>query len=724
VPGDAGQRERHEREEPDVSGPPHRARFLLLVVALVVALVAAPTLAAWADTADPTSTTTAPAEGTNPATPAPDPATTDPATTDPAATDPVPTNADPTADPTASAPATDGTTSATEAPPAVTTSQDATVDNGSTGVANSGANTATGVVPDGGDTTAGNDKASSHTSVGVVAGSAGATGGASTSGISQTAVASATEAAHVFITQLALIVNIGLALASSGSNDAAATDQGTGQGVALVDTGSANVTGLAASTAVTQVVHLLDANEQTQQNASAVNIGVGVGNSGANQAVGQLSAMGPDGAAVAVTWGPSGTASVASGSATATGDQSNTTIIQVAVGTAADDGTLQIVQRAVVVNFGAGLASSGANAAGALGDNDAMLTQAIVLALLSMLLPSTPSSGAALAAVGVPDAAGGQATVRTGSAIAVGNDSTTTIRQTATGAVTGSHSASADQSAAVGNFGVGIANTGGNGAAGIAGADAPAGAPADAQAGGFIALSRQDFDAVTNVFASFLALLADPQQQADWNADLQLGRDLLAASASIAAVEALFTLPLADGSNASVVIRQITGILNLSIALATSGANTATTDTNSARAGAASVNAAAVGGDSAQVQGQATIHTGDVQVANLTTTVICQVIDARLSVCAPPEVTPPSDTPPSDIPATVEPAAAVAGTPTPAQVAPTQEAAAPNALAFTGASSLSLMLGVAFAVLLTGLVLLLVANRRRVSAGNRGAGRS
>jgi hypothetical protein len=698
-----------------VSGPrPHRARFLLLVgsivVALVAALVAAPTLAAWADTADPTATTTAPADGTNSVTPTPEPATTGPAPT---------TSADPTTDPTANAPATDGTPTTTATPPAATTSQDATVDNGNTGVANSGANTATGVVP-GGNTSAGNDNASSQPSATVVAGSAGATGGASTSRISQTAVASATAAAHVFITQLALIVNVGLALASSGSNDAAATDQGPGPGVALVDTGNANVTGLAASTAVTQVVHLLDANEQTQQNASVVNVGVGVGNSGANQAVGQLSAMGPDGAAVAVTWGPSGTASVASGSATATGDRSNTTIIQVAVGTAADDGTLQIVQRAVVVNFGAGLASSGANAAGALGANDAMLTQAIVLALLSMLLPSAPSSTAAPAGVGVADAAGGQATVRTGSAIAVGNDSTTTIRQTATGAVTGTHSASADQSAAVGNFGVGIANTGGNGAAGNVGADAPAVAPASAQPGGLVALSRQDFDAVTNVFASFLALLADPQQQADWNADLQLGRDLLAASASIAAVEALFTLPLAGGTSASVVIRQITGILNLSIALATSGGNTATTDTNSAHAGAASVSASAVAGGGAQVQGRADIHTGEVKVANLTTTVICQVIDAPLSVCAPPEVTPPSDTP-----VTVEPAAAVAGTTSPAPVAPAQEAAVANhGLAFTGAASLPLLLGVAFAVLLAGLVLLLVANRRRVFAGNRGAGRS
>ena len=164
----------------------------------------------------------------------------------------------------------------------------------------------------------------------------------------------------------------------------------------LISTGDASVTGLGGSTAVTQVVDLLDAPEHTTQTAAVTNVGVGVGNTGANLAVGQMSGVSPDGTAVAVSWGPSDSSSVGTGSATAIGDTTHTTIVQVAMGTAADDGTLRITQRAVVVNFGAALANSGfdlaGDAAGTNADATALLVRGIVLALLTMLQPSAPTT--------------------------------------------------------------------------------------------------------------------------------------------------------------------------------------------------------------------------------------------------------------------------------------------------------------------------------------------
>ena len=96
--------------------------------------------------------------------------------------------------------------------------QDTTVDNSLTGVANTGVNTAVGNVS---DPTTATDPGTAPAAA-VSSGTAAATGGASQDSIVQEASAVATQAAHIVITQLALIVNIGLAAANSGANVAAA----------------------------------------------------------------------------------------------------------------------------------------------------------------------------------------------------------------------------------------------------------------------------------------------------------------------------------------------------------------------------------------------------------------------------------------------------------------------------------------------------------------------
>ena len=127
------------------------------------------------------------------------------------------------------------------------------------------------------------------------------------------------------------------------------------------------------------------------------------------------------------------------------------------MGTASADGTLTITQRAVVVNFGAGIANTGVNAAGGT-DPTALIIQALVVALLAMLEPSATTSTVSATSAAALAASGGSGTalVGTGTAIAAGNTTSTSITQLASGNVSGSQQASAEQNAAVGNFGLAL----------------------------------------------------------------------------------------------------------------------------------------------------------------------------------------------------------------------------------------------------------------------------
>jgi hypothetical protein len=644
--------------------------LVVAILCFVSGIAAADDTTPTTDPSTPTSTTV-PDANTAPST---DPPTTpaDPGTT------PSTDTADPTAEPS--------TDPSTDVP---TVGQDTTVDNTQTGVANSGTNTAVGDSP--GSTSPVTDPGGSS-SASVASGDATSVGGGTQDAISQQATAVATQAAHIVITQLALIVNIGLALSNSGADTAAATNDPPGAGVSLVGTGNASVTGLTGSTAVTQVVHLLDTSEHTDQTAAVTNVGVGVGNTGANVATGAMSAVEPDGTAVAVSWGPSDSSSdsssVRTGSATAVGDLSHTTIVQVAMGSASDDGTLTITQRAVVVNFGAALANSGFDTASASGGDDAaLLVRGIVLALLAMLQPSAPTATVSSSSASTL-ASGSTAAVSTGNALAVGNASSTGIRQLAAGSVSGDHHATADQTATVGNFGFALANTGVNTAGGPL--------PVDEAA---------QLASIPDAFAGFLNLLADPDAQAIWSTDMQIGAELLAASASVTAVESLFDLPASTpDSVAQVVVHQITGILNLMIGVAVSGKN----DASDVVETGGTAHGANVHGTSALQQtstagGSAVVHTGDADVTNRQTTTVCQVIEVSASACLPPSPPVPPTVPVE--PASVTPLAAAAA------VAPTPAAQ----LAFTGGHGTEPELATGLVAVLAGLLLVVAARRRRLA---------
>ena len=135
-----------------------------------------------------------------------------------------------------------------------------------------------------------------------------------------------------------------------------------------------------------------------------------------------------------------------------------------------------ITQKGVVLNLGGAIANTGFNSAtgvGALGLTGEQL--AALTSLYQVLNALLEAGGWALPADG--GAAGGSgnavgdAQVSTGDALAVGADAVTTIIQDANATADGG-TVDASQSAVVANVGLGVANTGGNRAAGVSGGGA------------------------------------------------------------------------------------------------------------------------------------------------------------------------------------------------------------------------------------------------------------
>jgi hypothetical protein len=513
--------------------------------------------------------------------------------------------------------------------------------------------------------------------------------------IAQTASAIVTDSAKVTIYQLALVLNVGLALAQSGGNAASAVPSDS-QDLASISTGNAAATGLQASTAVTQVVNLLDTDETTIQSVSVVNVGLGAANTGGNLAIVNHTPGAPA-AAIAIQWQPA-SAAVDTGTATAVGLASNTTIVQVAIGTASDDGTIHISQRAIVLNFGAALALSGDNGADAA--NQAFVS-AVVRALVAALV-GDPFGASALDPGSSPISG---SSIFTGSSTAVGDSSTTSIQQTAVGSVTGDHSVDASQTAAVANVGVALANSGANNAGGSGSNE--------------LAATSTD-PAVDQIVQSILALIGAPGDEASWYTTLDVGTALLQSFGELHTVDTMVSPEDGMATTAGATIRQVTGIVNLLFAFAHSGNNQATTSTDQQNGTtdpadppleSASVRSSTIGASdvSASADGPVSlattlsIVTGDATAVGSHSTVkVCQLINAPQTICDPPSdpgTGPTTTTPAVQAEAVVRPVAAVGS--------------APSVLAFTGAGPLGLELLLAGLLIVLGLGLLLAVQLRR-----------
>ncbi len=172
---------------------------------------------------------------------------------------------------------------------------------------------------------------------------------------------------------------------------------GTGPTPAQISTGGANSTGNTGTTQVTQSI-VLSGDDVASQLAAVLNLGVGVSNSGLNFALAAVTGnnSGSPSSVTFVTLG--GGASIGTGGASALGNRSTSAVFQVVTVSASGNGSLLVVQRAIIVNFGLALANSGLNVAGG-GALDAALpnpaaTQAQAQQLLLMLLdPGAPTAG-------------------------------------------------------------------------------------------------------------------------------------------------------------------------------------------------------------------------------------------------------------------------------------------------------------------------------------------
>jgi len=501
----------------------------------------------------------------------------------------------------------------------------------------------------------------------VDTGAGSAAGGSPSTAIAQTAAAFVQDNAKITIYQLALVLNVGIALAQSGSNVALA-GSGAGTGATEIDTGDANATGLSGSTAVTQVVHLLDESRTSTQTASVVNVGVGTANTGGNLAI-LNTAPGGSSTALAVAWGPR--ASVTTGSADAAGNATKTSIIQVAIGTATEDGVICITQRAIVVNFGAGFANSGANGAFA-GTSQGLLIDSVITAIVTALLEAK-----GLGLPGVTDAGSGTGTalIGTGNASAVGNTHSTSVLQRAFGSVSGDHFAVATQDAAVANFGIATANTGLN-------------------AAGDVAESESVSAAVSSIVDAITALALGPvDTDTSWSAAESLGALFLQTYAELAVLESSMSDGAHDSAGGNVKIRQIVGVLNLMFALAVTGSNQAGTNSLPPEQTVRLLEAVHEGvGELNSVM----ITTGDATaVGSDSHVVVCQVIEVDPSVCKPPAVP------------VVRPVVPLLA-PVPIPKVPVTR------LAFTGGGGTEPLAIGGTSLLLLGLVLVLVARRSRL----------
>jgi hypothetical protein len=233
-----------------------------------------------------------------------------------------------------------------------------------------------------------------------------------------------------------------------------------------------------------------------------------------------------------------GLALVVTGDAAATGGASAGTISQKALVKAVGTGEIEIIQIALVVNLGVGIANTGGNTATGVGGGAA----------------GGSSSGGSTAA----NDASGNAAITTGDATAVGNVGRVQVTQAADAAA-GTGQVISDQAADITNVGVAFGNTGlnlviGNSTVQLILVD-PAAGGATAPAGNAATAT----DSATNAATGMAAVTT--------------GGATAVGNASSTTIDQLAVAEAADGGFVSILQRAL--VLNLGIALANTGMNSA-----------------------------------------------------------------------------------------------------------------------------------------------------
>ncbi|WP_116998683.1 LPXTG cell wall anchor domain-containing protein [Desertimonas flava] len=453
-------------------------------------------------------------------------------------------------------------------------------------------------------------------------GDATAVGSIDVNAITQGAEVVLTDSATANLLQVALVINIGAALANTGLNAVSAPDGPGASGV--IATGDADATGLDIEQYLTQIARQ-NADSGTDAASSQVAVSLWMGLALANTGTNAVAGTG-----VAASGGD-----IASGDASATGNDSLTEIEQYADILGVDQSTTNITQRATVLNVGFALANSGLNdvsnvATGLLtaseADDDAVAQQ-----LFAMLLP------AMLQSYGYGPA---QGTIASGDATAVGNESDTFVRQVALAAASGDGQIDIVQDVLVANMGAAAANTGGN------------------TLGSVRPLDQETADAVVTMaafMAELLSLVHRSANEASLDAhsqgiEIPFQGLILRLDGAFQGLDAQFA---EGGARANV--RQVSVIVSLGIAEANTGGNVSQADVQQG----AAVNALQAGDAVAVLAvddaGNA-IMTGDAAAANREVVVVCQRINADdLDCLAPPTTTLPPGPTTSVAPATTAP---------------------------------------------------------------------
>lgn len=225
--------------------------------------------------------------------------------------------------------------------------------------------------------TSGNNAAGGNASGGAVStGSAVAVGNSGTNYVTQNGTADATGTPSASTGQVSITVRVGVAVANSGVNDVSGSAAGSapvtaGSATATGNMSTTDITQTALATG-SDSAHLV-----IGQQAVVVNIGVSLANSGFNGVTDLADALvnAPDGTAATQlfaallpallsAYASSGADAVTTGNATAIGNNSATYISQTAAATATGDGTATVQQDVSVGNVGAAVANTGLNDSG------------------------------------------------------------------------------------------------------------------------------------------------------------------------------------------------------------------------------------------------------------------------------------------------------------------------------------------------------------------------
>jgi LPXTG-motif cell wall-anchored protein len=522
-------------------------------------------------------------------------------------------------------------------------------------------------------------------------GDATAVGSDDTNVVNQQAQVELTDQAIANLLQVALILNIGAALANSGVNDAVSTPGGNGI-TGAIDSGNATAIGNDMQQYITQAARATgdeNTDDAAKQLAVSLWMGLANANSGLNSATGTGTA------------GSGG--QIGTGDASATGNQSLTDVLQQAALQGSGTSQLDVQQYATIMNLGFALANSGVNditgvASGLLSAGDDETQNALAVDLFSMLLPALMQSFTA---------SGGAGTIGTGNATAVGNRSETYVHQLAEAAASGDGIATIIQDVLVANVGAAGANTGGN-VLGGRHADLD---PDQAKAVVTLAAFLSQMLALVHTRS---ADAAQAMQQSGM--EIPFGDIVLTVQGQLQGYDTMLTGP--TGQQAT--IRQVTIILSLGIAQSNSGLNRAL-GVNQDNQLAAAVNGA-----------WENTATGDALAANRGLVIICQRRNADDIECLKPPEPPEEPTttttvpteestsstlptgttvPPGVVPPSPETPSGPQGFGNPTADSSTHGASA-NPLPSTGSDVADILL-YAGLTLMAGLVALTISSRRR-----------